>query len=46
MDGNDTQLLQDEQENTIIIDFGSLSNLKNQRNLDWKYLKKNILKKF
>ncbi|CAF2053123.1 unnamed protein product [Rotaria magnacalcarata] len=33
MDGNDTQLLQDEQENTIIIDFGSLSNLKNQHNI-------------
>ncbi|CAF3577175.1 unnamed protein product, partial [Rotaria sp. Silwood2] len=36
-DGNDTHLLQDEQENTIIIDFGSPLNLKIEHNLDWKY---------
>ena len=36
-DGNDIHLLQDEKENTIIIDFGSPSNLKNERNLDCQY---------
>ena len=35
-DGNDTYLLQDETENTIIVDFGSMSNLKMDHNLDCK----------
>ncbi|CAF3487847.1 unnamed protein product [Rotaria sp. Silwood1] len=37
-DGNETYLLQDENENTIIIDFGSTSNLKNERNLDYNII--------
>ncbi|CAF1011366.1 unnamed protein product [Rotaria sordida] len=37
-DGNDTYLLQNEIENTIIIDFGSTSNLKTERNLDYNIM--------
>jgi hypothetical protein len=36
-DGNDSYLLRNEIENTVIIDFRSADNLKNERNLACKY---------
>ncbi len=36
-DRNDSDLLRNEIENTIIIDFGSVDNLKTERNLACKY---------
>ncbi|CAF4199938.1 unnamed protein product, partial [Adineta steineri] len=35
---NDNHLLNNETENTVIIDFGSASNLKNEHNLDYKII--------
>ncbi|CAF4218000.1 unnamed protein product, partial [Adineta steineri] len=37
-DKNDSHLLQNETKNTVIIDFGSTSNLKNRHNLDYKMI--------
>ncbi|CAF4318595.1 unnamed protein product, partial [Rotaria sp. Silwood2] len=37
-DVNDTYLLQNEEENTIIIDFGSTLNLKNEHNIDYNIM--------
>ncbi|CAF4107133.1 unnamed protein product, partial [Rotaria sp. Silwood2] len=37
-DGNDSYLLQNQEEDTVIIDFGSTINLKNKRNIDYNIM--------
>ncbi|CAF4761018.1 unnamed protein product, partial [Rotaria sp. Silwood2] len=37
-DGNDSYLLQNQEEDTVIIDFGSTINLKNKRNIDYNII--------